>query len=127
MIMFRPSFDRAFPFAVIAVVTAFAGCTHVSLKEQPQVLDWSSGTQTTIVPAQQGDLPRHLEEPQLRRVARAFSESLAHWELQVHEGSLFSLSGNTPSGLTPLALLNRQESATTGRRVATEPVEMKSS
>ena len=36
-----------------------------------------------------------------------------------------STAGSTPSGLTPLALDSRQESATTGRRVATDPVEMK--
>ena len=47
------------------------------------------------------ELPRDRpdDETQLRRVARAFSESLAGWEHQVHEGGLFQLSGNTPSGL----------------------------
>ena len=47
------------------------------------------------------ELPRDRpdDETQLRRVARAFSASLAGWEHQVHEGSLFQLSGNTPSGL----------------------------
>ncbi|MFC1410299.1 SpoIIE family protein phosphatase [Streptacidiphilus sp. N1-12] len=47
------------------------------------------------------ELPRDRpdDETQLRRVARAFSESLAGWEHQVHEGSLFQLSGDTPSGM----------------------------
>ncbi|MFC1439261.1 SpoIIE family protein phosphatase [Streptacidiphilus sp. N1-10] len=47
------------------------------------------------------ELPRDRpdDETQLRRVARAFSESLAGWEHQVHEGTLFSLSRTTPSGL----------------------------
>ena len=35
-----------------------------------------------------------------------------------------STDGSTPSGLTPLARDSRHESATMGRRVATEPVEM---
>jgi GAF domain-containing protein/PAS domain-containing protein len=48
------------------------------------------------------ELPRDRpdDETQLRRVARAFSPSLAGWEHQVHEGGLFRLSGDTPSGLS---------------------------
>lgn len=47
------------------------------------------------------ELPRDRpdDETQLRRVARAFSEPLAGWEHQVNEGTLFSLSRTTPSGL----------------------------
>ncbi|MFC1417635.1 ATP-binding SpoIIE family protein phosphatase [Streptacidiphilus cavernicola] len=48
------------------------------------------------------ELPRDRpdDETQLRQVARAFSESMAGWEHEVHEGSLFRLSGDTPSGLS---------------------------
>ncbi|WP_370151605.1 SpoIIE family protein phosphatase [Streptacidiphilus sp. EB129] len=47
------------------------------------------------------ELPRDRPDDatQLRRVARTFSESLTDWEHRVHEGALFSLPGNTPSGL----------------------------
>src|SRR6185436_11775676 len=38
-----------------------------------------------------------------------------------------STDGTTPSGLTPLARESRHESATIGRRVATDPVEMNAS
>src|SRR6476661_8365965 len=38
-----------------------------------------------------------------------------------------STDGTTPSGLTPLSRDSRHESATIGRRVATDPVEMNAS
>ncbi|QMU74439.1 SpoIIE family protein phosphatase [Streptacidiphilus sp. PB12-B1b] len=47
------------------------------------------------------ELPRDRpdDETQLRRVARTFSDSLAHWGRIVREGSLLALPRNTPSGL----------------------------
>ncbi|MBC3843274.1 hypothetical protein GXW82_32890 [Streptacidiphilus sp. 4-A2] len=47
------------------------------------------------------ELPRDRpdDETQLRRVARAFSESLAEWGSVVRVGSLLALPRNTPSGL----------------------------
>ena len=47
------------------------------------------------------ELPRDRpdDDTQLRRVARAFSDSLAGWDHIVREGSLLALPRNTPSGL----------------------------
>jgi len=47
------------------------------------------------------ELPRDRpdDETQMRRVARAFSESLAQWSHRVRVGSLLALPRNTPSGL----------------------------